>query len=110
MKLFSAVRACELPVQSMLSNRIQPNDFVDCYRVKASIAPRPAAQIIANFPGWADFLLKIRRWVTSPFGLSQDGPDAANKIGVFSDVGSPSQYWWSSVFALYCAFSYSFSS
>lgn len=83
MKLFSTVRACDLPARSMLSNRIQASDFVDCYCVKASIAPRPAAHIITNFPGWADFLLEIRRWVTSPFGLSQDGPDAANKIGVF---------------------------
>ncbi len=39
--------------------------------------------MITDFPRWARLLLKIRRWVTIPFGLSNDGPAARDKVGIF---------------------------
>jgi uncharacterized protein DUF2867 len=58
-------------------------DFLDCYSVAAEMPPRQAADIITSFPSWARFLLRIRRIVTAPFGLSNDGPNAADKVGIF---------------------------
>lgn len=77
------VIATELPLQSLLSDRVKPMDFIDCYSVESDLSPRNAAEIITNFPGWARFLLKIRALVTAPFGLSNDGPPAPDKVGVF---------------------------
>ncbi|MFK7890997.1 MAG: DUF2867 domain-containing protein [Granulosicoccus sp.] len=45
--------------------------------------PRQAAEVITDFPGWAQFLLVIRKVVTTPFGLSNDGPSGSDKIGIF---------------------------
>ncbi|MBM7068701.1 DUF2867 domain-containing protein [Actibacterium sp. 188UL27-1] len=72
-----------LPQNSALHQRKAPTDFLDCYAVRSDLPPRRAAQIITTFPGWAKGLLQIRRLVTAPFGLSNDGPDAADKLGPF---------------------------
>lgn len=77
------VIATDLPLQSLLGDRVKPKDFIDCYSVKSDLSPRNAANIITNFPGWARFLLKIRAIVTAPFGLSNDGPAALDKVGIF---------------------------
>lgn len=77
------VRAADLPVDSDLHARIKSGDFLDCYRVRSDLPPRQAATIITDFPDWARILLIIRRMVTAPFGLSNDGPEAADKIGPF---------------------------
>ena len=77
------VIATDLPVQSLLRERVKPSDFVDCYSVESDLSPRRAAEITTAFPGWARFLLKIRAWVTAPFGLSNDGPAASDKVGIF---------------------------
>lgn len=77
------VSAGALPATSALHARVSQTDFLDCYSVAADMPPRQAADIIAEFPGWARFLLHIRRLVTAPFGLSNDGPDAADKMGIF---------------------------
>lgn len=77
------VSTVDLPATSMLYARIAPKDFVDCYSVGSSMDPRRAAEIITDFPGWAQFLLSIRKVVTAPFGLSNDGPVASDKVGVF---------------------------
>lgn len=77
------VIATQLPLQSLLSDRVKPTDFIDCYSVESNLSPRSAAEIITNFPGWARFLLKIRALVTAPFGLSNDGPTASDKVGIF---------------------------
>lgn len=77
------VIAAELPLQSLLGERVKPTDFIDCYSVESDLSPRNAAEIITNFPGWARFLLKIRALVTAPFGLSNDGPPAPDKLGAF---------------------------
>ena len=79
----SKVIATELPSQSLLGDRMKPTDFIDCYSVESDLSPRTAAKIITDFPGWARFLLKIRALVTAPFGLSNDGPSAPDKVGVF---------------------------
>jgi hypothetical protein len=79
----SKVIATELPSQSLLGDRMKPTDFIDCYSVESDLSPRNAAKIITDFPGWARFLLKIRALVTAPFGLSNDGPSAPDKVGVF---------------------------
>lgn len=77
------VIACDLPANSHLHDRVSPPDFLDCYSVSSDATPRQAAEIITDFPGWARFLLLIRRVVTAPFGLSSDGPEASDKLGPF---------------------------
>lgn len=79
----SRVTTVDLPAQSLLHSRLAPSDFLDCYSVKSSMPPRQAGEVITNFPGWAKLLLLIRRAVTAPFGLSNDGPPASDKIGIF---------------------------
>lgn len=77
------VTSTRLPAQSRLAARVEKSDYLDCYYVKSALPPRRAAEIITDFPGWGRFLLHVRRLVTTPFGLSNDGPDAPDKIGVF---------------------------
>jgi hypothetical protein len=77
------VIATELPLNSLLSERIKPTDFIDTFSVKSDLTPRHAADIITDFPIWARFLVGIRNLVTSPFGLSKDGPAAKDKVGLF---------------------------
>ena len=77
------ISAIPLPPQSALHARRENNDFLDCYTVTAAIPVRQAANIIADFPSWAKVLLVIRGMVTAPFGLNNDGPAAADKIGIF---------------------------
>ncbi len=77
------VRKITLPAVSALHDQRVPRDFLDCYSVTSDMPPRRAAEIITAFPGWARFLLMIRSAVTGPFGLSQDGPEAADKLGPF---------------------------
>lgn len=79
----AGVTATELPAHSLLGKRVGSTDFLDCYCVASHLSPRRAAEVITDFPGWARFLLHIRRIVTSPFGLSNDGPAAPDKVGVF---------------------------
>ncbi|MEM7544560.1 MAG: DUF2867 domain-containing protein [Pseudomonadota bacterium] len=77
------VTAADLPHDSRLHERFVAGDFMDCYAVASDLPPRAAADIITDFPGWARMLLRIRRVLTAPFGLSNDGPAAADKIGIF---------------------------
>lgn len=77
------VRATQLSEQSLLHQIIQPGDFLDCYSVRSTMSPRNAAQVISQVPGWARGLMNIRRLITAPFGLLQDGPDNGDKIGFF---------------------------
>ncbi|MFK7945019.1 MAG: DUF2867 domain-containing protein [Paracoccaceae bacterium] len=79
----SQVSATQLPANSLLHDRMEAGDFIDCYAVDADLGARQAAEIITDWPKWAGFLLVIRRIVTSPFGLSQDGPAAVDKLGPF---------------------------
>ncbi len=79
----SYVTTVNLPSHSDLHGRIKPADFLDCYCVESCLPPRPAAEIITDFPGWARFLLLIRKVVTTPFGLSSDGPPSLDKVGIF---------------------------
>lgn len=77
------VTTATLPRNSDLHRRFGSGDFLDCFAVRSDMSPRDAANIITDFPGWAQFLLKIRRAVTEPFGLSNDGPPADDKVGIF---------------------------
>lgn len=77
------INSSSLPPQSDLRDRVSSTDFLDCFSVESDAGPRQAAEIITDFPGWARFLLLIRRVVTAPFGLSNDGPPAADKVGPF---------------------------
>lgn len=77
------VIATELPQSSRLHGMVGPGDFLDCYAVAADVSPRRAAEIVVDFPGWARVLLRLRRVVTAPFGLSNDGPEADDKLGPF---------------------------
>jgi len=72
-----------LPSDSILNARVKPKDFLDCYSTQSSLSPRHAAEIITSFPPWARALLLLRRVITAPFGLSNDGPDADDKLGPF---------------------------
>lgn len=73
----------DLPSPSLLDARVAPGDFLDCYAVDARVAPRRAAEIITAFPPWVRTLMMFRRVLTAPFGLSNDGPSAADKVGPF---------------------------
>ncbi|MFY0596430.1 MAG: DUF2867 domain-containing protein [Cognatishimia sp.] len=77
------VQKIQLPASSALHKRLQPEDFLDCFATQADISPRAAAAEIVDFPNWGKFLLHLRRIVTAPFGLDQDGPEAADKLGPF---------------------------
>lgn len=77
------VTSTELPLQSTLHDRIQATDFVDCYCVKANLSPRDAAEIIADFPAWAQFLVRIRNILTLPLGLMAEAPATKDKVGFF---------------------------
>lgn len=79
----AAVVATEMPAESLLLDRIAESDFLDCYAVASDLKPRDAANIITAFPGWARFLVVLRKWITAPFGLDNDGPDVADKVGIF---------------------------
>ena len=81
MPLRHDVRRAQLPRDSALWPHVAPRDFLDCYAVRAETTPRIAAEIITNFPGWAQALLQLRTLLVTPFGLSTDGPDAPDKIG-----------------------------
>lgn len=85
------VTETDLPQRSFLHKRVSGTDFLDCYCVASDLPPREAADIITDFPGWARGLLHIRRLVTAPFGLSNDGPDATDKVGIFP-VESENEY------------------
>lgn len=77
------VLATNLPTESILNTRVSPTDFLDCYAIHSSMPTRRAAETITNFPGWARSLLLLRMVITAPFGLSNDGPPADDKIGPF---------------------------
>jgi len=79
----SNVQLVELPGHSQLHQRIEPSDFIDCYCVESNLTPRDAAAVITSFPAWAQMLMRIRGVLTAPFGLSNDGPEAEDKIGAF---------------------------
>ncbi|WP_299682270.1 DUF2867 domain-containing protein [uncultured Roseobacter sp.] len=77
------VKPSPLPPESALWPRVGPQDFLDCFTVRANTTPRVAAEIITDFPRWAQGLLHIRRILVTPFGLSHDGPKATDKVGPF---------------------------
>jgi len=77
------VKKTELAASSALHARRAPGDFLDCYTVDATMSVRDAANIITDFPSWAQMLLVVRRIVTTPFGLDNDGPAAADRVGIF---------------------------
>ena len=79
----NSVTKIDLPDSSGLHGRREQNDFLDCYVVRSDMLPRKAADIITDFPKWAQFLLLIRRAITAPFGLHNDAPDARETIGIF---------------------------
>lgn len=73
-----------LPPLSSLHRRFGPGDFLDCYAVQSSLAARPAAEIIAAFPGWVRALVTVRRVLTAPLGLKNSLPDGTeDAVGVF---------------------------
>ncbi|PTX54109.1 uncharacterized protein DUF2867 [Litoreibacter ponti] len=85
------VRTTALPAHSKLHAYNRSGDFLDCYGVPSPLDARTAAEIITEFPSWVGKLLVVRGLLTSPFGLDNDGPDAADKLGPFpvehSDAG-----------------------
>lgn len=79
----SKVIETELPSNSLLTDRIQQSDFVDCYAVESNLSPSQAANVITDFPDWARFLVKIRNNIASKFGLSSDTSEGPDKTGFF---------------------------
>ena len=73
----------ELPRQSALYERMIPSDFLDCYSVESTLSPRHAAEIITDFPKWAQRLVNLRNAIVTPFGLLKEGPPATDKVGFF---------------------------
>ncbi|MGR3714733.1 MAG: DUF2867 domain-containing protein [Shimia sp.] len=77
------VTSAPLPPFSALHQKFQPGDFVDCYRVASTMPLRQAAETVADFPGWARALVKLRNLAVAPFGLRGDVPDDVDKLGIF---------------------------
>lgn len=77
------INTAATPPLSQLHSIIQPTDFVDCYSIQSNLSVREAADIVANFPLWAKFLVKIRNLFTAPFGLISEVTETQNKIGMF---------------------------
>ncbi|WP_298261419.1 DUF2867 domain-containing protein [uncultured Litoreibacter sp.] len=77
------VKSSELSPDSRLQSYVAHGDFIDCFTVSSPMPARQAAEIIVDFPNWAQPLLRLRGLITAPFGLSQDGPDAEDKLGPF---------------------------
>ncbi|PJI91297.1 uncharacterized protein DUF2867 [Yoonia maricola] len=77
------VSAIPLPANSGLHTRRTKGDFLDCYTVTSDMDVRRAAKIITDFPAWGKMLLQVRRVITAPFGLDNDGPNVADKVGIF---------------------------
>lgn len=77
------VFAIDLPAPSKLHGFRESGDFLDCYAVASPMTVRQAAEIITDFPGWAKFLLIIRRILTAPFGLHNGAPTKGDTIGIF---------------------------
>jgi hypothetical protein len=78
-----SVEKVNLPTGSLLEQYFSEGDFLDSYAVSAEASPRQAAEEIVRFPGWARLLIGMRNVLTAPFGLSANGPEAPDKLGVF---------------------------
>ncbi|KPA22035.1 hypothetical protein shim_19220 [Shimia sp. SK013] len=72
-----------LPPFSALHNRFRAGDFVDCFRVSSTLPLRQAADTIADFPGWALALVRLRNLLVAPFGLQADVAGSMDRIGIF---------------------------
>ncbi|RLK08508.1 DUF2867 domain-containing protein [Ruegeria conchae] len=81
--LKSRVKRSELPTKSLLHNRLEDGDFLDCFSVVSDLSPRQAAEIITSFPAWAKMLVRLRGILVAPFGLDNTGPEATDKVGIF---------------------------
>lgn len=77
------VTTCPLPPFSALHERFNSGDFLDCYGVASDLSPRDAAEVITDFPGWAQALVMLRNLVTAPFGLRDEGPTDVARVGIF---------------------------
>jgi hypothetical protein len=82
-RLHNSVEKVGLPAGSYLEQYVAKGDFLDSFAVSANASPRRAAEEIVSFPGWARLLVGLRNVLTAPFGLSSDGPEAPDKLGVF---------------------------
>ena len=80
------VKACPLPADSALHTCVARGDFLDCYCVDSPLSARPAAEIIVDFPGWAQWLLGLRNLMVAPFGLAAEAPAGLSRIGIFPIV------------------------
>ena len=78
----SRISKCDLPAHSLLHGYVEPGDFVDCYRCKSQMDVDTAAARTMAFPGWVDWLLRVRNVVVRPFGLSAALPKG-DTIGHF---------------------------
>ena len=81
--MYAAVTKTTLPADSRLNDRVTPGDFLDCYETRSNMRAPDAAEIIVDFPDWAQWLVGVRNALTAPFGLLKDGPEGVEKIGAF---------------------------
>ncbi|MCP4209601.1 MAG: DUF2867 domain-containing protein [Shimia sp.] len=89
---FFDVTAAPLPESSDLHARIGAEDFLDCYSIDSDMPPRQGAEIVTNFPGWAQMLANLRTVLVKPFGLRTEAPTDRDCVGIFpieseSDTG-----------------------
>ncbi|WP_299419665.1 DUF2867 domain-containing protein [uncultured Shimia sp.] len=80
---FFDVTATPLPKNSKLHARFAPGDFLDCYSIDSDMPPRQAAEIVTNFPGWAQMLANLRTVLVKPFGLRTEAPTDQDCVGIF---------------------------
>lgn len=65
-------RPFQLPLNSLLRQRIRPGDFVDSFAVKLAepqLTPVQLAVRLAVMPDWANVLLWLRNRLVTPLGL-----------------------------------------
>ncbi|QBF32492.1 DUF2867 domain-containing protein [Thalassococcus sp. S3] len=79
----SKISRAPLPADSLLHQRFETGDFLDCFATEAALGARDAAEIVTDFPGWAQSLVQLRNLLVAPFGLRGDSPDVPDKIGLF---------------------------
>ncbi|MEO8531573.1 MAG: DUF2867 domain-containing protein, partial [Deltaproteobacteria bacterium] len=72
----------DLPKASGLWRCVAVGDFMDCYSVPCTLAPREAARRAFVFPRWVKALLAVRNILGRPFGL-KPGVSGTDRIGFF---------------------------
>ncbi|MEX0954755.1 MAG: DUF2867 domain-containing protein [Rhizobiaceae bacterium] len=76
------VRETDMPDGTMLTEIVQPQDFVDCYAGETELDAETVAVRATQFPAWVNGLLVLRALFALPFGLKGRATNG-DRIGIF---------------------------